>query len=389
MLVFFMKERVKFKVLAKVLYEVLTHRVSVDVAFKRACKGVRLKGTAERELLYELARKFVSDYHKLKCILGDIRTYGKFVRAWLKGISDEGLPPHCRLSYSRWFYDKVISLLGENEGRQLLASMNKRVWWLRINTLRASEEKVVRLLEHEGVKYVIDKDYSFLVRIEETPKPIRLLKPVREYMAIPQDKASVAVIHVLSPEAGDIIVDMAAAPGMKTSLIMMLTENRAKVIAVDISYRRILLMKNLLRKLGVDLSRVHLVVSDSSKIRFPAYPSKVLLDAPCSNSGAVSKDPALKVTLSEGKVKYYALKQAELLNNALQIGSMIVYSVCSIMPEEGELIVSLYKDRIRLERTLTWASEGYAGLPLSSSVMRLFPHKHMTEGFFIAKMLTK
>ena len=384
-----MKERIKIKVLAKVLYEVLSHRVSIDVAFKRACRGIRLRGTVERELLYELARRFVSDYQKLRCVLGEVKTYGKLVRVWLRGVSDEGLPPYCRLSYSKWFYDKVVSLLGEKEGKELLTSMNKKVWWLRINTLKASEEKVLRLLEREGVEYVIDEEYTFLVRIEKTPKPIRLLKPVKEYMAIPQDKASAAVIDVLSPEAGDTIIDMAAAPGMKTSLVMMLTENRAKVIAIDISYRRILLMKNLLKKLNVDLSRVHLIVSDSSRIRFPKYSNKVLLDAPCSNSGAVSKDPALKTTLTEGKVKYYALKQAELLKNALQVSDVVVYSVCSIMPEEGELVVSLFRDKARLERTLKWASEGYRGLPLSSKVMRLFPHKHMTEGFFIAKMLTK
>ncbi|MCD6340559.1 MAG: RsmB/NOP family class I SAM-dependent RNA methyltransferase [Desulfurococcales archaeon] len=384
-----MKKRVKVKILARVLYEVLSHRVSIDVAFKRACKGTRLRGTNEREYLYELARRFVSDYQKLQCVLGRTKTLSKLARAWLRGVSDEGLPPYCRLSYSKWFYDKVISLLGREEGEQLLASMNERVWWLRINTLKAPEERVLKQLESEGVEYVIDREYPFLLRIERSPKPIRLLSPVKNYMAIPQDKASVAVIDVLSPEAGELIVDMAAAPGMKASLIMMLTENRARIVAVDVSYRRILLMKNLLKKLGIDLSRVHLVASDSARIKLSGLPDKVLLDAPCSNSGAVSKDPALKISLTEGKVRYYASKQAELLKNAMQLGRVIVYSVCSIMPEEGELVISLFKDRVTLEKTLKWASTGYKGLPLSDTVMRLFPHKHLTEGFFIAKILVE
>ncbi|RLG75043.1 MAG: hypothetical protein DRO14_05045 [Thermoprotei archaeon] len=387
--VIFMKERVKVKILARVLYEVLSHRVSIDVAFKRACKGTRLRGTNEREYLYELARRFVSDYQKLQCVLGRTKTLSKLARAWLRGVSDEGLPPYCRLSYSKWFYDKVISLLGREEGEQLLASMNERVWWLRINTLKAPEERVLKQLESEGVEYVIDREYPFLLRIERSPKPIRLLSPVKNYMAIPQDKASVAVIDVLSPEAGELIVDMAAAPGMKASLIMMLTENRARIVAVDVSYRRILLMKNLLKKLGIDLSRVHLVASDSARIKLSGLPDKVLLDAPCSNSGAVSKDPALKISLTEGKVRYYASKQAGLLKNAMQLGRVIVYSVCSIMPEEGELVISLFKDRVTLEKTLKWASTGYKGLPLSDTVMRLFPHKHLTEGFFIAKILVE
>ncbi|MCD6428155.1 MAG: RsmB/NOP family class I SAM-dependent RNA methyltransferase [Desulfurococcales archaeon] len=384
-----MKERIKIKVLARVLYEVLNHRVSIDVAFKRACKGVKLKGTDEREYLYELARKFVSDYQKLQCVLGRTKSLSKLARAWLRGVSDEGLPPYCKLSYSKWFYDRVVSLLGKEEGEQLLASMNERVWWLRINTLKAPEERVLKLLESEGVEYAIDREYHFLLRIKKAPKPIRLLRPVKNYMAIPQDKASVAVVDVLSPEAGELIVDMAAAPGMKTSLIMMLTENRARIVAIDISYRRLLLMKNLLKKLGVDTSRVHLVASDSAKVKLPKFPDKVLLDAPCSNSGAVSKDPALKISLTEGKIGYYASKQAALLRSAIRLGRVVVYSVCSIMPEEGELVISLFKDKVTLEKALKWASTGYRGFPLSDKVMRLFPHKHLTEGFFIAKILAE
>ena len=384
-----MKEDVKVKVLARLLYEVLNHRVSIDVAFKRACKGVRIRYTDEREHLYELARNFVSDYHKLRCVLGNVKSLSKMVRVWLRGIDRKEVPPYCRLSYSKWFYDKVISLLGKEEGEELLASMNRRIWWLRINTLRAPEERVIRQLELEGVEYVRDRDYPYLLRIERSPKPIRLLKPVKEYAAVPQDKASIAVVDVLSPEAGELILDMAAAPGMKTSLIMMLTENRARVLAVDISYRRVLIMKHLLKKLGVDLTRIHLIASDSAYVKLPMKPEKILLDAPCSNSGAVSKDPALKITLTQGKVEYYSLKQVKLLGSAIRLGRSVVYSVCSIMPEEGELVVSLYKDSVDFERALSWSSTGYRGYPLSDKVMRLFPHKHLTEGFFIAKMYVR
>jgi len=382
-----MKEDIKIKVLARVLYEVLKHKVSIDVAFKKACKGIKIKHVNEREELYELARNFISDYHKLRCILGDTKSLSKMVRAWLRGVNEEDIHAYCRLSYSKWFYDKVISLLGKEEGESLLTSMNRRVLWLRINTLKSSEEKVVRQLDLEGVEYVRDKDYPYLLKIEASPKPIRLLKPVRDFSAIPQDKASIAVVDVLSPKSGELILDMAAAPGMKTSLIMMLTENRARVIAVDVSYKRTLLMRQLLKKLGVDLTRVHFVVSDSEYIKLPTEPDKILLDAPCSNSGAIGKDPALKITLTPGKVRYYSLRQIKLLGNAIHLGSYIVYSVCSIMPDEGELVISLYKDLIKLERALPWSSTGYDGYPLSDKVMRLFPHRHLTEGFFIAKIL--
>jgi 16S rRNA C967 or C1407 C5-methylase (RsmB/RsmF family) len=67
---------------------------------------------------------------------------------------------------------------------------------------------------------------------------------------------------------------------------------------------------------------------------------KVLLDAPCSNSGAIGKDPGVKATLTPGKVEYYRGTQLRLLTKALQLSDVVVYSVCSILPEEGEEVVT-------------------------------------------------
>ncbi|OYT48955.1 MAG: hypothetical protein B6U85_00855 [Desulfurococcales archaeon ex4484_42] len=384
-------DRKVINLLAMVLYEVINHRVSIDVAFKRACKGKCASDLNEREKLYELSRKFVSDYFKLLCVTGkkDL-SLKKLARIWLKGINKRLTNPACELSYSEWFYNRIKELLGD-EAYVLLKTMNERHWWLRINTLLAPEEKVLKMLDNEGVEYEIDKDYPFMVKIIKSSKPIRLLRPVKEFNAIPQDKASAVVIDALKPQSGDVILDMAAAPGMKTSLIMMLTENKARIIAVDISIKRLKIMKDLLKRLGVDLSRVYLVHGDSTQFNV-RHADKILLDSPCSNSGAIDKDPGIKIHLSDGKINYYSNIQRSLLMNALKLKvEQIVYSTCSIMPEEGEYVIDYVMKNsrdltIKLVKEIKWASHGYPVVKFYGNLMRLFPHIHGTEGFFIAKI---
>lgn len=384
-----LSERLVIKVLSRTLYNVVNYRVSVDVAFKRACRGVCKLSLTDRETLHSIARNFISDYLKVRCFLGARKSYSSYARAWINsGVREENLPEWCRYSVSRWFYKKLSKLIGD-EVRDLLQSLNKRVLWARINTLKASEEKVLRSLDQEGVNYVVDSVYPYLIRIIKSPKPVRLLSTVKNYELVLQDKASVAVVEALGPQPGDDVLDMAFAPGMKTSLIMSLTDNKARVVAVDISYKRSLLGRQLLEKLGVDLSRVHVVVGDSRDIRLRKVFDKVLLDAPCSNSGAISKDPGLKITLTESKVAYYSALQKELIVKSVELGKVTVYSTCSLMPEEGEEVANTIHEKVRFHRPIQWASEGYRPYNHYSDFMRLYPHKHLTEGFFICYLTNK
>ncbi|RLG88968.1 MAG: RsmB/NOP family class I SAM-dependent RNA methyltransferase [Thermoprotei archaeon] len=388
-----MNERLIIDLLAKSLYEVLNHKVSIDVAFKRACKGKCASSLNEREELYNLVRNFISDYFKIICVIGKNKRVSlkELARRWIKGLNNIPDTIPCRLSYSEWFYEKIINLLGFHEGVKLLSALNERKWWLRINTLITSEEKVLRMLDEEGVEYDIDKDYPFVVKIRSSPKPVRLLKPVKEFKAIPQDKASVMVVDVLKPEPGDVIADLASAPGLKTSLIMMLTENRSKIVAIDVSLKRLKIMRVLLKRLGVNLSNVSLVLADSRDIRVRGI-NKALLDAPCSNSGAIDKDPGIKIHINQGKIDYYSRLQKELLENALRLDAEeVVYATCSLMPEEGEEVISYIaqKFEFKLVKEIKWLSNGYKLVGFYDKLMRAFPHIHDTEAFFIAKIVKK
>jgi tRNA and rRNA cytosine-C5-methylases len=287
-----------------------------------------------------------------------------------------------------WLYDRLYALLGD-EAVRLFEAMSVRVWWLRVNMLKSSIEGVVRGLESEGVIVEVSRDYPYMLKIIKTPKPVRLLRVVREFKAIPHDIASAVVIEALRPERGDSVLDACAAPGIKTSLIAMLAEGRVRIKAIDISGRRITVMRKLMRKLGVPDEAVEYMVADSRKVELREHYDKALVDAPCSNTGAMAKDPALRVTITPGKVEYYSRLQKGILENILKYASRVTYTTCSILPEEGEEVVETVADKVKLEKPqIKMCGEPYKGYSVSQSTCRLYPHIHESEGFYIANVVT-
>lgn len=107
-------------------------------------------------------------------------------------------------------------------------------------------------------------------------------------MAVPQDISSIYAVLALAPRRGERVVDLAAAPGMKTSLVVQLSEG-ARVVAVELSQKRVARMRWLLKQLGA-IDYVEIVHADSRQLKGRIF-DKALLDAPCTSSGAFTKEP--------------------------------------------------------------------------------------------------
>jgi len=276
-----------------------------------------------------------------------------------------------------------------------LSHLNRRVTWLRVNTLKIDLDRAIRLLEDEGVEFRQNRQYPFMLMVEGYRKPLGYLRLFRQGLVVPQDLASALVVLNLKPEPGDVILDACAAPGMKTSLIMQLTEGRAEVVAVDISEGRLSKMRRLMKLMGVDESRVHITRSDSRLIKLKGGEiNKVLIDAPCTSSGAVSKDPGVKLILDRrpGLVNHQSATQYSILSNLVSQfrGVEVVYATCSILPEEGEEVVDRLTKVLGVKLVkpdVGGLSDGYGNYPLSQSVGRVMPHVHGGEGFFVSKIL--
>ncbi|MEM4718026.1 MAG: RsmB/NOP family class I SAM-dependent RNA methyltransferase [Desulfurococcaceae archaeon] len=406
--------------LASCLFYVRSRHLSIRRAFALVCKELSCKSDMfDREQLFNLTKEFISSYYYLKCLFEKCGKQTPSNRALAKLFlylhlekNNERSPRRlkklihrdinirsleiiqdefsCYYSLPNWLVKRLAQFFPSSELTKLLNSLNKKTTWLRINTLKIDIDKALKNLEASGVEYASYNDIPFLVRVLESKKPVRTMKLFKEGAIIPQDKASVLVVLALEPEPYTTIYDFAAAPGVKASLIMQLTENKSRIIAVDNSPQRLERMKMLLKYLGVDTARVMLVLGDGRTMSLRERGDIALVDAPCSSSGALSKNPAIKIFLENENIVYYMKRlQISILNNALKYVDKAVYATCSLLPDEGEeVIMEVMKnnDYYRLAIPRIKALSGYSRYPIWDKVKRTFPHIDESEGFFIARL---
>lgn len=203
------------------------------------------------------------------------------------------------------------------------------------------------------------------------------------------DKASASVIDILSPTENTYILDMCAAPGTKTALISRSTNFQSHIIAIEFSSKRTIKLKN--------FSQFHanpfLNLMNADSIDLPLKEDLefdfILLDAPCTGSGALLSSPELKWRQNESFLRQNMTLQEKLLEtaiNRLKPSGVFVYSTCSLYPQEGELQIIKYLDNLNPLPIPDWITPSYKinGQNIDGTG-RLFPATHHTEGFFIGK----
>lgn len=213
-----------------------------------------------------------------------------------------------------------------------------------------------------------------------------------------QGLGSMAASHALEPKPGERIADLAAAPGGKTTHIAQLMENRGVIVSVEKNpVRALSLMANIFR-MRVRIAVV--VVKDLLELDVKNAFDRVLLDAPCTGEGLLPIKKERKTSKGPEELAKMHEVQVGLLKKAVELvkpGGYLVYSTCSIAPEENEFVVNKVLSRVaglRVEviSSLRVGEPGlteFMGHKLSEELrlcVRLYPHKHSSEGFFICKL---
>lgn len=263
---------------------------------------------------------------------------------------------------------------------------------LRINTLKISKKALISRLKKKGVKLqdVLFLKHGFYFESDFS------LGATPEYLLgyyYLQEAASQLPPIVLDPKEGELVLDMAAAPGSKTTYLAQLMNNKGKIYACDSNSLRLRSLQNNLERLGVTntiIFRRDARFIDDLDLSF----DKILLDAPCSGNFCVNPNYYIQRTLQD--INMMAEKQKQLVKTAFKLlkkEGVLVYSTCSLEPEENEMIVDYALSLgFKLEDTgLNIGDPGFSevfGLKLKdmSKTRRFWPHKHDTEGFFIAKL---
>lgn len=273
----------------------------------------------------------------------------------------------------------------------------------RVNTLKSHAESLQQQLATQG--FVTERVPWYPDAFILKNSTLRLLTETNEYkngLLYVQSLSSMLPPLILDPKPGERVLDIAAAPGSKTTQMASLMQNRGEIVANDTSQTRIYRLKANMILQGSTIA--HVSRDDGRAIwkRFPEYFDRVLVDAPCSMEGRFnSTEPKSYADWSLRKVRDLSHLQQWLLRSAVsatKLGGTIVYSTCTLSPEENEGVVDWIldkeKDNVVIESIHVpnlqfadavshWGNKQYD--PVVKKSARIYPSPNM-EGFFIAKL---
>lgn len=306
--------------------------------------------------------------------------------------------------YSEFMAQKIMSLFSIPEAIEFFeANEVPRPVILRTNTLRTRRKELIQALTARGVNLQpIDKWSKVGLQVFDSPVPIGATP---EYLAgqyMLQSASSFLPVIALAPQENERVLDMAAAPGGKTTYISALMKNTGSIFANDPSEARCKAIIGNVHRLGC----TNVIVVNYDGRAFPKVIGgfdRVLLDAPCSGTGVISKDQTVKTNKTEQDFQLLSHTQKELVLAAIDsvdakspTGGYIVYSTCSITIEENEDVIQYAlkkRPNVKLVPTgLEFGVEGFTSHsgkkyhPKMNLTRRYYPHTHNMDGFFVAKL---
>lgn len=284
---------------------------------------------------------------------------------------------------------KLSLYYGEDIKNEILFNFKKdKYTTLRVNTIKSNVIEIEEVLDKENIKYS-KVDFSDLVYVlyDVTSEDIVNLDIYKEGKIYLQSLSSQLPPIIVNPSKGDLILDMTAAPGGKTTEMAALSNNEAMITAIEKNKQRFMRLKYNIEKQGA--SKVTVINTNATNIDEYFMFNKILLDAPCSGSGTISK--------SNNKFDMNILDniidtQKKLIKEAikhLSIGGELIYSTCSILREENEEIVKYILDSDDCLEIVPIDMGRFMSIPLLPSsmdgVMLVKPTEYF-EGFFVAKL---
>jgi 16S rRNA (cytosine967-C5)-methyltransferase len=278
--------------------------------------------------------------------------------------------PLCQKLMGIYGFDRTESIL--------LAFSHTAATTIRVNTLRISRGDLDAHMD--GAAYT-----------ELSPNGLRVKGAVRELYGFDdgyffvQDEASQICSAAVDAKDGETVMDICACPGSKTFGMAMDMNNKGKIYAYDLHAKKLSLITSGAERLGIDI--ISVAEQDGRKLvdGLTAKADRVLCDVPCSGFGVLSKKPELRY---KDPAESAALPDIQLaiLENACQyvkLGGTLVYSTCTIFPEENENNVKRFLDKHK-DFSLTPFEVG--GLTVPDGMITLLPDTYPTDGFFIAKL---
>jgi len=308
------------------------------------------------------------------------------------------------------FVSRMEVLLGKEGAKEFFdISYTPTPNTIRCNTLKISVSELKERLIGYGWKIRQPFDqFPEIIIIDCELKPGELGKSKEHLLGYyyVQEISSMLPMLVLQPRAGEIILDLCASPGSKTTQAAAMMENKGTIFANEVSMGRVGILNSNLERCGV----MNTVVTRKEGVAFcnkllknsPIRFDKILVDAPCSGEGTLRKSPKTFLMWNKHMIKKISSTQRRLAEAAvplLKVGGEMIYSTCTLSPEENEAIVNHLIEKYDVEietidlplkfRQGICEWEGNTYNKEVKKCLRLYPQDNNTDGFFVAKIIKR
>ncbi|WP_235919121.1 16S rRNA (cytosine(967)-C(5))-methyltransferase RsmB [Heliomicrobium undosum] len=299
-------------------------------------------------------------------------------------------------SHPEWLVRRWLKQFGAERTRAICQVNNQpAAVSLRVNGLRANRDAFLQQLAEAGVEAVPSALHGMGVRLASASAVTRL-PGFAEGLFTVQDESSMVVAPVVDPQPGEIVVDACAAPGGKTTHMAERSGDKATIHSWDIHPHKLGLIRENCRRLGIECVQVEAIDARHPAEALRGEVDCLLLDAPCSGLGVLRRKPELRYRISEADLVRLRELQRELLDGAAPLvkpGGVLVYSTCTIEPEENfqqvkdflqrhpdfgaEDLSPFLPDLDFTEEEKRQSAKGY---------FQILPHRFQTDGFFVARL---
>ncbi|MGI6587601.1 MAG: 16S rRNA (cytosine(967)-C(5))-methyltransferase RsmB [Peptococcia bacterium] len=297
-------------------------------------------------------------------------------------------------SHPRWMLKRWLERYGWEKTSKLCQYNNVPAeLWIRTNTLKCTREELMTRLQKEGCVLLPSLRVPEGILLQSAP-PLASLSSFQEGLFTVQDESSMLVAHVLNPRPQQIVLDVCAGPGGKTTHLAQLMNNQGQILACDVHEHRKRLIEENAKRLGIKMIKTRLLDATRIAKELNGQYELVLVDAPCSGLGVLRRRPDARWRKQEKEIKALATLQAQILASVYHLlapGGRLIYSTCTIEPEENVEVINKFRathrDIVSFDLTPVIPyrpTSEEEKEELKRGQRQFLPFREEMEGFFIA-----
>ncbi len=290
-------------------------------------------------------------------------------------------------SHPLWLVKTWLNIFGKEETLALCKANNEMPpLTIRINKLKTSQEELEQKLKDEGFSYSTTIFSPDGIVLTDSTGPVQKTGLFREGLLRMQDEGAQLVSYLVNPKNNDNVLDVCAGSGGKTTHLAAILKNDGHILAIDRHEGKLTELRKEIERLGINNTQtkqadLSIMLPDTLAEKF----DQVLVDAPCSGTGTLRRNPEIKWRIKTIDLANHTKTQTIILQNAataVKKGGFLIYCTCSLMPAENEDVIRQFLSN-NPQFTLAPIPEAInKKLINKNGFFRAYPHIHNTDGFF-------